>query len=176
MIYQKIVEIMNELTKIGKIKREEIVPTMLPILASKKLVIRPIEISDYRYMNNNASFNATYELVDTESSNENNEYASIIIKLPAGGSDSEGKGRATYMASTGVFRQVLQQAFLIPILEPDEENTGIPGNSGIMGEDSDNMQFPEEFEDDNSIPEEENQAKTIDELTVEDLDAQFENF
>lgn len=84
MIYQKITEIMLELSNIGKIKREDIVPTMLPLLSEKKIVIRPTTITDYRFIENNASFIATYELVDTETIGNTKEYESIKVQLPAG--------------------------------------------------------------------------------------------
>lgn len=37
MIYNKISDIMNEIIPLGKIKRDEIVSTLLPILAKYKL-------------------------------------------------------------------------------------------------------------------------------------------
>ena len=41
MIYNKISDIMNEIIPLGKIKRENIVSTLLPILAKYKIVIKP---------------------------------------------------------------------------------------------------------------------------------------
>lgn len=192
MIYQKVSEIMLELSKKGKIRREEIVPTMLPLLAEKKLVIKPTVINDYKFEDNNASFLATYELVDTETyedtrnrnSNNSSQYESIIVQLPAGGCDSEGKGRATYMASTGVYRQILQQIFAIAILEPDDGyenflengNNSLSDNQENVDNEVDNSQEFDEFEDDNSTLQEENTTKTIYEMTDEDIDRQFESY
>ena len=39
MIYNKISDIMNEIIPLGKIKRENIVSTLLPILVKHKIVI-----------------------------------------------------------------------------------------------------------------------------------------
>lgn len=92
------------------------------------------------------------------------------------GCDLEGKGRATYMASTGVFRQVLQQVFSIPILEPDEDYNRNDETSKVL---NDNTESFEEFEDDdnnNEVSKEEQKTKTIDNMTDEDIDEQFENF
>lgn len=113
MIYEKISQIISEVSTMEKMRREEIVPKMLPLLAKYKIAIKPLEISDYHYKDDEASFIAKYELVDTEDSN----LTSIIAQLPAGGCDSDKKGRATYMASTGVYRQLFQQIFAIPIIE-----------------------------------------------------------
>ena len=44
MIYQKIVNIMEELVPIGKIKREEITTVMQPLLVKHKIVIKPREV------------------------------------------------------------------------------------------------------------------------------------
>lgn len=177
MIYQKISEIMFELSDIGKIKREDIVPTMLPLLAKKKIAIKPSTITDYKFIENNASFIATYELVDTENIKEDGKLESIIVQLPAGGCDSEGKGRATYMASTGVYRQVLQQVFSIPILEPDEndnKNSEMPIQQDFSNDSETGF---EEFEDDeNENTQEEQTTKTIENMTYDDIDEQFENF
>ena len=185
MIYQKIAEIMMELSEIGKIKREEIVPTMLPLLAKNKIVIKPREITDYKFMDNKSSFVASYELVDTEiqageNINDSNQYESIIVQLPAGGCDQEEKGRSTYMASTGVYRQVLQQVFAIPILEPEDENNNNNNNNQVNNENINNengsIQDFEEFEEDDSVTQNQENTKTVEDLTVEDIDQQFANF
>ena len=94
MIYQKIINVMEDIIPLGKIKREDIVPKLLPILTKYKIAIRPAEVTDYKYMNQEASFIMKYELIDTE----DKELKSIIIQIPGGGFDQDGKGRATYMA------------------------------------------------------------------------------
>ena len=63
MIYQKIVNIMEELVPIGKIKREEITSIMQPLLAKYKLVIKPSEVIDYKHINQEASFKMKYETI-----------------------------------------------------------------------------------------------------------------
>lgn len=186
MIYQKIAEIMMELSEIGKIKREEIVPIMLPLLAKNKIVIKPGEITDYKFIDNKSSFVASYELVDTEvqaeaNTNDSSQYESIIVQLPAGGCDQEGKGRSTYMASTGVYRQVLQQVFAIPILEPEDENNNNNNNNNEVNNENINnengsIQDFEEFEEDDSVTQNQENTKTVEDLTVEDIDQQFANF
>lgn len=113
MIYQKIVNIMEELVPIGKIKREEITSIMQPLLAKYKLVIKPSEVIDYKHINQEASFKLKYEIVDAEDS----ELQSINLEVPGGGCDQESKGRATYMALTGAYRQALQQLFSIQIYD-----------------------------------------------------------
>ena len=79
MVYQKIIEIMEEIQAFGKIKREEIVPTLSPLLTKYKLSIKPAETNEYKYVNQEASFLAKYELVDTEDP----ELQSIIVEVPA---------------------------------------------------------------------------------------------
>ncbi len=79
MIYKKIIEIMNEIATLGKIKRDEIVPTLLPLLAKYKMAIKPATVSEYKYMNQEASFIAKYELVDTE----DQELQSLMVEVPA---------------------------------------------------------------------------------------------
>ena len=66
MIYNKISDIMNEIIPLGKIRREEIVSTLLPILAKHKIVIKPGEVKNYSYTKNESSFIVTYEVIDTE--------------------------------------------------------------------------------------------------------------
>lgn len=147
MIYKKIVNIMEELVPIGKIRREEITSIMQPLLAKYKLVIRPAEVIDYKYINQEASFKLKYEIVDAD----DNELKSIKLEVPGGGSDQESKGRATYMATTGAYRQALQQLFSIQIF--DELSQG-----NVTGFNSDNNEingFPviHQFEDSKpSIP------------------------
>lgn len=79
MIYKKINEIMNEIIPLGKIKREEIVPKLLPLLAKYNIVIKPAEVTDYTYREQESSFISKYEIVDTEE----NELSSIIVQVPA---------------------------------------------------------------------------------------------
>lgn len=165
MIYKKIVDIMNEIIPLGKIKREEIVPMLLPLLAKHKIAIKPAEVSDYKYSNQEASFLAKYELVDTEDNLE-----SMIIQLPGGGCDSENKGRATYMASTGIYRQMLQQVFAIPI----EEDNGVNTSQTRTEENSErNVYEFDEFANEN---EETQEQKDIAEFTDDDIDAEFAGF
>lgn len=80
MIYQKIVSIMEELVPIGKIKRDEIVTVMQPLLVKYKIVVKPIEVIDYKCINQEASFKMKYEIVDAE----DNELRSVLVELPAG--------------------------------------------------------------------------------------------
>ena len=140
MIYQKIVNIMEELVPIGKIKREEITSIMQPLLAKYKLVIKPSEVIDYKHINQEASFKLKYEIVDAEDS----ELQSINLEVPGGGCDQESKGRATYMALTGAYRQALQQLFSIQIYDELYQ-----GNVFNYENSSENV-FPEihEFKDD----------------------------
>lgn len=79
MIYQKITQIMTEVVSLGKIKREEIVPKLLPLLAKYKIVIKPAEVTEYKSMNQEASFLVKYELVDTEDP----ELQSMLVQIPA---------------------------------------------------------------------------------------------
>lgn len=79
MIYKKIVEIMNELVPKGKIKREEIVPTLSPLLAKHSVVIKPGEITEYKYMEQGASFIVKYELIDAG----DNDLQSVEVNVPA---------------------------------------------------------------------------------------------
>lgn len=113
MIYQKIVKIMEELSPKGKIRREDITSVMQPLLSKYKLVIRPSEVSDYRFANQEACFKIRYEIIDAE----DEQLRAIYTEVPGGGVDNEGKGRATYMASTGAYRQALQQLFAIQIVD-----------------------------------------------------------
>lgn len=80
MIYQKIIDIMDELVPMGKIRREEITSVMQPLLAKHKLTIRPMEIADYKHINQEASFKVKYEIVDAEDS----ELQSIYVEVPGG--------------------------------------------------------------------------------------------
>lgn len=141
MIYQKIVNIMEELVPIGKIKREEITSIMQPLLAKYKLVIRPSEVIDYKYVNQEASFKLKYEIVDADDS----ELQSINLEVPGGGFDQEGKGRATYMATTGAYRQALQQLFAIQIV--DELSQGNVTGFGADNSGENNFPVIHEFED-----------------------------
>ncbi len=79
MLYKKIIEIMTEIKSCGRIKREDIVPILLPLLAKYKISIKPAEVSDYKYINQEASFIVKYELVDTEDP----ELQSILVQVPA---------------------------------------------------------------------------------------------
>lgn len=141
MIYQKIVNIMEELVPIGKIKREEITSIMQPLLAKYKLVIKPSEVIDYKHINQEASFKMKYEIVDAE----DNELQSIYLEVPGGGFDQESKGRATYMALTGAYRQALQQLFSIQIFDElyQVNATGL----GLDNSDENNFLAIHEFED-----------------------------
>lgn len=185
MIYQKIVNIMEELVPIGKIKREEITSIMQPLLAKYKLVIKPSEVIDYKHINQEASFKLKYEIVDAEDS----ELQSINLEVPGGGCDQESKGRATYMALTGAYRQALQQLFSIQIY--DELYQG----NVINYENSSENVFPEihEFKDDKennveqirTVPTTNIQAETVvenrtiiepTEITEDYLENEFANY
>lgn len=169
MIYQKINKIMFELCKLGKIKREEIIPTVSPLLAREKIIINPTDIADYRFGDNQASFIVSYEIIDSEEKDENG-YQSMIVKLPAGGSDGEEKGRATYMAQTGAYRQLFQQIFAISILEPDEIN-----NNSLKNEET-NVENLHEFKEDDIQENVGKETKAINEMTEDDLEAEFANY
>lgn len=80
MVYQKIVKIMGELVPIGKIKREEIVTVMQPLLVKHNLVVRPATVSDYKFINQEANFITKYEVVDAESGN----HPAITLEVPGG--------------------------------------------------------------------------------------------
>ena len=79
MIYQKITDIMSEIVNIGKIKREDIVPTLLPLLSKYKISIKPLAVTDYIYKEQESSFIATYELIDVEDEN----LGSVLVQVPA---------------------------------------------------------------------------------------------
>ena len=162
MIYQKIVNIMEELVPIGKIKREEITSIMQPLLAKYKLVIKPSEVIDYKHINQEASFKMKYEIVDADDS----ELQSIYLEVPGGGCDQESKGRATYMALTGAYRQAMQQLFSIQILDELYQ-----GNVFNFENSSDGI-FPEihEFKDDKENKVE--QIKTIQTSNIQNSNAE----
>ena len=194
MIYNKISDIMNEIIPLGKIKRDEIVSTLLPILAKYKIAIKPGEIKNYHYARNEASFTVTYEIVDTEDP----ELKSILVEVPAGGCDTEEKGRSTYMASTGAYRQMFQQLFALPIEDelPDTSNNSNQNNLDNLNNTNNDFAL-DEFQDDNKVDEtngtnitpdnenlENNNATTtisntnkpISDFTFEDIDEEFSNF
>ena len=194
MIYNKISDIMNEIIPLGKIKRDEIVSTLLPILAKYKIAIKPGEIKNYHYARNEASFIVTYEIVDTEDP----ELKSILVEVPAGGCVTEEKGRSTYMASTGAYRQMFQQLFALPIEDelPDTSNNSNQNNLDNLNNTNNNFVL-DEFQDDNKVDEtngtnitpdnenlENNNATTtisntnkpISDFTFDDIDEQFSNF
>lgn len=194
MIYNKISDIMNEIIPLGKIKRDEIVSTLLPILAKYKIAIKPGEIKNYHYARNEASFIVTYEIVDTEDP----ELKSILVEVPAGGCDTEEKGRSTYMASTGAYRQMFQQLFALPIEDelPDTSNNSNQNNLDNLNNTNNDFVL-DEFQDDNKVDEtngtnitpdnenlENNNATTtisntnkpISDFTFEDIDEEFSNF
>lgn len=194
MIYNKISDIMNEIIPLGKIKRDEIVSTLLPILAKYKIAIKPGEIKNYHYARNEASFIVTYEIVDTEDP----ELKSILVEVPAGGCDTEEKGRSTYMASTGAYRQMFQQLFALPIEDelPDTSNNSNQNNLDNLNNTNNDFVL-DEFQDDNKVDEtngtnitpdnqnlENNNATTtisntnkpISDFTFDDIDEQFSNF
>ena len=194
MIYNKISDIMNEIIPLGKIKRDEIVSTLLPILAKYKIAIKPGEIKNYHYARNEASFIVTYEIVDTEDP----ELKSILVEVPAGGCDTEEKGRSTYMASTGAYRQMFQQLFALPIEDelPDTSNNSNQNNLDNLNNTNNDFVL-DEFQDDNIVDEtngtnitpdnenlENNNATTtisntnkpISDFTFDDIDEQFSNF
>lgn len=180
-IYQKIVSLKEELIPIGKIKREEIIAVVQPLLVKYNLVIKP-DVDNYKYENQEASFKAIYEIVDAEDSN----LESILIKVPAGGFDQEGKGRATYMASTGAYRQALQQIFSIPI----EEDFALSNNNDFTqgNNEQDDFSVQHDFQDaqptaqvtngnsENSTQEQTNREVNVNELTDSDIDREFESF
>ena len=192
MIYNKISDIMNEIIPLGKIKRDEIVSTLLPILAKYKIAIKPGEIKNYHYARNEASFIVTYEIVDTEDP----ELKSILVEVPAGGCDTEEKGRSTYMASTGAYRQMFQQLFALPIEDelPDTSNNSNQNNLDNLNNTNNDFVL-DEFQDDNKVdetngtnitPDNENLEnnntaisntnKPISDFTFEDIDEEFSNF
>ena len=192
MIYNKISDIMNEIIPLGKIKRDEIVSTLLPILAKYKIAIKPGEIKNYHYARNEASFIVTYEIVDTEDP----ELKSILVEVPAGGCDTEEKGRSTYMASTGAYRQMFQQLFALPIEDelPDTSNNSNQNNLDNLNNTNNDFAL-DEFQDDNKVdetngmnitPDNENLEnnntaisntnKPISDFTFEDIDEEFSNF
>lgn len=192
MIYNKISDIMNEIIPLGKIKRDEIVSTLLPILAKYKIAIKPGEIKNYHYARNEASFIVTYEIVDTEDP----ELKSILVEVPAGGCDTEEKGRSTYMASTGAYRQMFQQLFALPIEDelPDTSNNSNQNNLDNLNNTNNDFAL-DEFQDDNKVdetngtnitPDNENLEnnntaisntnKPISDFTFDDIDEQFSNF
>lgn len=194
MIYNKISDIMNEIIPLGKIKRDEIVSTLLPILAKYKIAIKPGEIKNYHYTKNESSFIVTYEIVDTEDP----ELKSILVEVPAGGCDTEEKGRSTYMASTGAYRQMFQQLFALPIEDelPDTSNNSNQNNLDNLNNTNNDFVL-DEFQDDNIVDEtngtniipdnqnmENNNATTtisntnkpISDFTFEDIDEEFSNF
>lgn len=194
MIYNKISDIMNEIIPLGKIKRDEIVSTLLPILAKYKIAIKPGEIKNYHYTKNESSFIVTYEIVDTEDP----ELKSILVEVPTGGCDTEEKGRSTYMASTGAYRQMFQQLFALPIEDelPDTSNNSNQNNLNNLNNTNNDFVL-DEFQDDNIVDEtngtniipdnenlENNNATTtisntnkpISDFTFDDIDEQFSNF
>lgn len=194
MIYNKISDIMNEIIPLGKIKRDEIVSTLLPILAKYKIAIKPGEIKNYHYARNESSFIVTYEIVDTEDP----ELKSILVEVPAGGCDTEEKGRSTYMASTGAYRQMFQQLFALPIEDelPDTSNNSNQNNLDNLNNTNNDFVL-DEFQDDNIVDEtngtniipdnqnmENNNATTtisntnkpISDFTFDDIDEEFSNF
>lgn len=192
MIYNKISDIMNEIIPLGKIKRDEIVSTLLPILAKYKIAIKPGEIKNYHYTKNESSFIVTYEIVDTEDP----ELKSILVEVPAGGCDTEEKGRSTYMASTGAYRQMFQQLFALPIEDelPDTSNNSNKNNLDNLNNTNNDFAL-DEFQDDNKVDETNgtnitpdnqnlennntaisNTNKPISDFTFEDIDEEFSNF
>lgn len=192
MIYNKISDIMNEIIPLGKIRREEIVSTLLPILAKHKIVIKPGEIKNYSFMKNESSFIATYEVVDTEDP----DLKSILVEVPAGGCDTEEKGRSTYMASTGAYRQMFQQLFALPIEDELPDNSNNTNNNDFDNTNNANNDFVlDEFQGDNTVdetngtnitPDNQNMennntttntnAKPISDFTFDDIDEEFSNF
>ncbi len=192
MIYNKISDIMNEIIPLGKIRREEIVSTLLPILAKHKIVIKPGEVKDYSYTKNESSFIVTYEVIDTEDP----ELKSILVEVPAGGRDTEEKGRSTYMASTGAYRQMFQQLFALPIEDELPDNSNNTNNNDFDNTNNANNDFVlDEFQGDNTVdetngtnitPDNQNMennttttntnAKPISDFTFDDIDEQFANF
>ena len=193
MIYNKISDIMNEIIPLGKIRREEIVSTLLPILAKHKIVIKPGEVKNYSYTKNESSFIVTYEVIDTEDP----ELKSILVEVPAGGRDTEEKGRSTYMASTGAYRQMFQQLFALPIEDELPDNSNNTNNNDFDNTNNANNDFVlDEFQGDNTVDETNgtnitpdnqnmennttttntNTNKPISDFTFDDIDEQFANF
>ena len=192
MIYNKISDIMNEIIPLGKIKRENIVSTLLPILVKHKIVIKPGEIKNYSFMKNESSFIVTYEVIDTEDP----ELKSILVEVPAGGRDTEEKGRSTYMASTGAYRQMFQQLFALPIEDELPDNSNNTNNNDFDNTNNANNDFVlDEFQGDNTVdetngtnitPDNQNMennttttntnAKPISDFTFDDIDEEFSNF
>lgn len=192
MIYNKISDIMNEIIPLGKIKRDEIVSTLLPILAKYKIAIKPGEVKDYSYTKNESSFIVTYEVIDTEDP----ELKSILVEVPAGGRDTEEKGRSTYMASTGAYRQMFQQLFALPIEDELPDNSNNTNNNDFDNTNNANNDFVlDEFQGDNTVdetngtnitPDNQNMennttttntnAKPISDFTFDDIDEEFSNF
>lgn len=192
MIYNKISDIMNEIIPLGKIRREEIVSTLLPILAKHKIVIKPGEVKNYSYTKKESSFIVTYEVIDTEDP----ELKSILVEVPAGGRDTEEKGRSTYMASTGAYRQMFQQLFALPIEDELPDNSNNTNNNDFDNTNNANNDFVlDEFQGDNTVdetngtnitPDNQNMennttttntnAKPISDFTFDDIDEQFANF
>lgn len=192
MIYNKISDIMNEFIPLGKIRREEIVSTLLPILAKHKIVIKPGEVKNYSYTKKESSFIVTYEVIDTEDP----ELKSILVEVPAGGRDTEEKGRSTYMASTGAYRQMFQQLFALPIEDELPDNSNNTNNNDFDNTNNANNDFVlDEFQGDNTVdetngtnitPDNQNMennttttntnAKPISDFTFDDIDEQFANF
>ena len=192
MIYNKISDIMNEIIPLGKIRREEIVSTLLPILAKHKIVIKPGEVKNYSYTKNESSFIVTYEVIDTEDP----ELKSILVEVPAGGRDTEEKGRSTYMASTGAYRQMFQQLFALPIEDELPDNSNNTNNNDFDNTNNANNDFVlDEFQGDNTVdetngtnitPDNQNMenittttntnAKPISDFTSDDIHEEFSNF
>lgn len=194
MIYNKISDIMNEIIPLGKIRREEIVSTLLPILVKHKIVIKPGEVKNYSYTKNESSFIVTYEVIDTEDP----ELKSILVEVPAGGRDTEEKGRSTYMASTGAYRQMFQQLFALPIEDELPDNSNNTNNNDFDNTNNANNDFVlDEFQGDNTVdetngtnitPDNQNMennttttntntnAKPISDFTFDDIDEEFSNF
>lgn len=180
MIYKKIVSIMKDLASNGKIKREEITTVIQALLTKYQLVIKPTEVMDYKFINQEASFKIKYEIVDAE----DEALSSIFVEVPGGGFDQEGKGRATYMASTGAYRQALQQLFSIQI----DEELIFKDNADIDGNEKNVEDFPMQFDDfqetetnsEITIDDKEKsntiEDKEVDELTMEDIDNEFADF
>lgn len=139
MLYQKIINIMEELIPIGRIRRDEITTVMQPLLVKHKIVVKPQEVIDFKCIDQGASFRMKYELIDAE----DNELKSILIEVAAGGFDQEGKGRATYMALTGAYRQALQQIFSIQI----EDELFQQSNNANIQNDNEQEGFSPLFDD-----------------------------
>lgn len=82
------------------------------------------------------------------------------------------------MASTGAFRQVLQQVFAIPIEEENSSNTPpiTNGNQNNDNGEEDSITTFYEFADDTENNTKEIPSKNISDYTEEDIDAEFSNF